>query len=115
MAGTLEMLRARGEFAALQDEGHSRTHPLLVVRFRRNGLGRDRFAISTGRRVGAAVVRNRVRRRIREVLRTRDHPAGPGWDILVVARPASATATYGDLREALLKLLAGTLPKEGTT
>ena len=55
------------------------------------------FGISTGKRLGGAVVRNRVRRRIRETLRGMDRTAD-GWDVLVVARPASATATYTELR-----------------
>jgi ribonuclease P protein component len=114
MGGSLVMLRSPRDFAALQQEGRGRGHQLVAVRVRRNGLEQDRFGISTGRKVGSAVVRNRVRRRIREILRTWDHP-GLGWDILVVARPASAAASFGDLRGALLRLLAQTVTKEGTT
>ena len=86
------MLRAPRDFAALQADGRSRGHALMSVRVRRNELGRDRFAISTGKRVGGAVVRNRVRRRIKEILRHSVRPASTGWDVLVVCRPASAAA-----------------------
>lgn len=102
------MLRARSDFAALQAGGRSRGHRLLTVRTRPNQLGHDRFAISTSKGVGTAVVRNRVRRRLREILRVT--PAGdPARDILVVCRPAAATAGYEELRDAVARLVgAGT-------
>ena len=106
MGGRLQMLRSKRDFAALQGAGRSRMHPLLIVRFIRNDFGRDRFGISTGRRLGSAVVRNRIRRRIRGILRGIDRSASSGWDILVVARPASATASYAELRSALEQLIA---------
>ena len=99
------MLRTPRDFAALQAGGRSRSHPLLSIRVRRNELGRDRYGISTGRRVGGAVVRNRVRRRVKEILRHSARPASSGWDVLVVCRPASATAGFGELREAVSRLL----------
>ncbi len=105
MGEPLEMLRAAGDFDALQAANRSRAHPLLVIRWRRNDIGRTRFGLSTGRRLGGAVVRNRVRRRLREALRASDHRPNGGWDILIVCRPQSATAGYTELRAALDKLL----------
>ncbi len=113
MGGSLDMLRSKRDFAALQGASWSRAHPLLILRFRRNELGRDRFGISTGKRLGGAVVRNRVRRRIRETLRAMAGPTS-GWDVLVVARPASATATYTELRDALQRLMKALRTMEGT-
>lgn len=78
----------------------------MVVRYVPNGLGHDRFGISTGRRLGGAVRRNRVRRRLREVLRRHPNDTGHGWDVLVVARPASVEASFDDLHAALQRLLA---------
>ncbi len=88
----------------------------MIVRFSRNDIGRNRYGISTGRRLGSAVVRNRVRRRIREILRGMDRTGAAGWDILVVARPASADATFAELRVALEPLVASVdTTGEGTT
>ena len=115
MGGTLDMLRSPRDFAALQSHGRGRALPIVAIRVRRNGLDRDRFGISTGKRVGGAVVRNRVRRRLREILRAWEHPGLPRWDILVVARPGSEGASFADLRAAVLKLLSQTITKEGTT
>jgi ribonuclease P protein component len=72
-----------------------------------NALDHDRFAISTSRRLGGAVERNRVRRRLREILRRHADAAGQGWDILIVARPAIIGASFDELRDALERLLAG--------
>lgn len=77
----------------------------MVVRFVPNARDHDRFGISTGRRLGGAVRRNRVRRRLREVLRTSPNESGHGWDVLIVARPASVDAPFDELRAALLRLL----------
>jgi ribonuclease P protein component len=85
-----------------------------MIRFRPNQEGHNRFGISTGRRLGKAVVRNRVRRRIREALRrTGQAPTGSGYDILVVARQASVEATYPQLQEALDRLIGPLRDGEG--
>jgi len=115
MGGTLDMLRSPRDFAVLQSDGRGRGGTLVAVRVRRNGLDHDRFGISTGKKVGGSVVRNRVRRRLREILRAWDHAGTARWDILVVARPASAEASFPDLRAAVLKILSQTITKEGTT
>jgi ribonuclease P protein component len=99
------MLRSVNDFTALQKAGRSRAHPLLILRWRRNDLERTRFGFSTGRKVGSAVIRNRIRRRLREVLRATDRRPVGGFDILVIARPASAAAGYTELRDALERLL----------
>jgi ribonuclease P protein component len=78
----------------------------MVVHFVANALDHDRFGISTGRRLGGAVVRNRVRRRIREIVRGAPSSSSQGWDILIVARPGSVEASFDELRAALERLLA---------
>jgi len=100
------MLRSRQDFARLSERGRTRTHRLMVVHFMPNALDHDRYGISTGRRLGGAVQRNRVRRRLREILRSSPDPVGQGWDMLIVARPASVEVTFDELRTALERLLA---------
>jgi ribonuclease P protein component len=101
-----EMLRRKGDFAVLQRSSKSKMHPLLVARFVPNDLGVTRFGLSTGKRLGGAVVRNRVRRRLRAAIRSHAPELVPGWDVLIVARPPSAHAAYGDLDSALQRVLA---------
>ena len=98
-------LRAREDFERISSKGHSRSDRLMVVRFVPNGRDHDRFGISTGRRLGGAVQRNRVRRRVREILRRCPNDTGHGWDILVVARPPAVEASYDELRSSLERLL----------
>jgi len=66
--------------------------------------GVAKAGIITSKRVGGAVVRNRVRRRLRELVRhTRAHFL-PGCLIVVIAKPAAAAASFEELREEWLLL-----------
>jgi ribonuclease P protein component len=99
------MLARPQDFAALQRDGTTRSHPLLVARFRRSGLESTRFGVATGRKLGPAVTRNRVRRRLREALRAMAPSFQPGWDVLIIARPAVVEADHDALVGALRRLL----------
>jgi ribonuclease P protein component len=101
----LVMLSRPQDFAALQGKGTLRSHPLLTARFLRNDLETTRFGLSTGRKLGGAVVRNRARRRIREALRVMAPSFQPGWDVLIIARPALVEADHEALVGALRRLL----------
>jgi ribonuclease P protein component len=81
-------------------------HSLLLLFAVANDLPHSRLGITVSRRVGKAAVRNRVRRRIREALRARHANIASGHDVVVVARPASATASWADLCAAVDRLLA---------
>ena len=83
-----------------------RSHPLLAARVLRTDLGITRFGLATGRALGPAVVRNRVRRRLREEIRSLLPSMRPGWDVLVIARPAIVGADLGAIGTALGRLLA---------
>jgi len=99
------MLSRPGDFAALQELGKVRSDPLLVVRYRGTGLEATRLGLATGKALGGAVVRNRVRRRLREIIRAMASEIGPGWDILVIARPAIVGADVVTIAGTLRKLL----------
>lgn len=64
-----------------------------------------RIGFSVSKRVGGAVVRNRVKRRLREAVRGRLTLLPPGWDIVISARPAAANADYATLDAELGELL----------
>jgi ribonuclease P protein component len=101
----LVMLSRPGDFARLAEDGVTRTHPLLVGRFVRTDLDQTRFGLATGKRLGGAVIRNRVRRRIREILRAMAPSFQPGWDVLIIARPAIVDADRDALAGALHRIL----------
>ena len=92
------------QYTAVYEGGSAWVSNLLVIRSLPNGLSFSRYGFSISRRVGKAVVRNRMRRRIREILR--QVPVKPGWDIVVIARVAAAAANYAGLRQTVLELLA---------
>lgn len=75
----------------------------MTVRAARNEEQWTRYAFSVSKRVGKAVTRNRVRRRLREILRVQ--PLKEGYDIVVVARPSAATADFWELKSEMELLL----------
>jgi ribonuclease P protein component len=101
----LPMLRRRADFEAIGRHGTARSTPLLVLRWMRTDRAETRVGLSTPRTLGGAVQRNRVRRRLRALIRERIGGIGPGWDLLLIARPAAGDASHADLGEAIDALL----------
>ena len=76
----------------------------LVLYARRNRLGRNEVGITVSKKLGGAVIRNRTRRRLREVYRLNEARFAPGWDIVVVARSRCVTASFDRLTQSYLTL-----------
>ena len=94
------------QYALVYTKGSSWISNLVVMKVLPNGLGLSRYGFSVSRRVGKAVVRNRVKRLFREI--SRQVPLQSGWDIILIARPAAATADYASLEKAVNNLLSRT-------
>jgi len=99
------MLRHKADFDALARSGATRSNRLLVLRTLRTDRTETRVGLSTPRSLGGAVQRNRVRRRLRELVRERHGSIGAGWDLLIIARPEAAQTSHAELRAALGSLL----------
>ena len=86
----------------------------LVLYARKNRTNTNRVGITVSKKLGHAVVRNRVRRRIREVYRLNEEKFQPGWDIVIVARSKAIYANFDRLTSAYLQLAdkAGILQSE---
>ena len=82
--------------------GHGNS--LLALYVRKNRTGENRVGVTVSKKLGKAVVRNRVRRRLREVYRLHESRFLPGWDIVVVARRRAITASFSELTDAYLAL-----------
>ena len=76
----------------------------LVLYARKNRTGTNRVGLTVSKKLGHAVVRNRVRRRLREVYRLNESRFQPGWDIVVVARSRCISASFQEIVNAYLTL-----------
>ncbi len=83
-------------------DGHANSY--LVLYARRNRSEKNRVGITVSKKLGKAVVRNCVRRRLREIYRCHEEQFSPGWDIVVVARSRCVNADFQKLTEAYLAL-----------
>ncbi len=97
-------LRRRKDFDAVFQKGHILANRLLVFRSLPNQLPHNRYGFITSKRLGKAVVRNRVRRRLREGVYT--FPTRAGWDVVISARAPAAQADFHKLKAAVANLFA---------
>ena len=103
------------EFRRLYSKGKSVATPFLVVYCRKTRCDHNRLGITVTAKLGKAVVRNRVRRRLREIYRLNQDRLQQGYDIIVVARVRAVRAEYRQLDAAYLaacKKLGLLLPDE---
>lgn len=85
-------LKENYEFRRTYQKGVSAVSPVMVLYCRKNRLGRNRLGLVSSTKLGHAVVRNRCRRRLREVYRLEKPQLKTGYDIILVARSRTATA-----------------------
>jgi len=101
----LYRVRENERFREIRRLGRSYSDRLLVLCALPNELPYSRFGFSVSRRIGKAVQRNLVRRRIRESLRLRMDEILPGWDLVWIARTPIQSAEYGEIDAACARLL----------
>lgn len=98
-------LRRSREFARVRRAGRSVGTPLLVLYVLPRRSPQARVGFSVSKRVGNAVVRNRVKRHMREAVRLHLPSLRPGQDLVLIARPAAASAHHGQVMESVSYLL----------
>ena len=111
-------LTKRRQFEAVREHGQPHSNALVSLRTASNGSEVTRYGFTVSRRVGKAVVRNRVKRRMREAVR--HVPVISGLDIVITAREGMASASYLQIQKALHDVLRrarvlvplGTIPEE---
>ena len=99
---SIGVLRKRAQFQNVYEHGETKVDRYLVVRLLANNLEISRIGFSVSKRVGNAVVRNRVRRLLKEIIR--DIPFKTGFDIVVIVRVNAVEADYHKLKASVLAL-----------
>ena len=95
----------RGDFDAVYRAGKRCSSSYFTVFVRRNELALNRFGFSIKRALGGAVVRNRMRRRLREIVRCHRQEIPTGWDIVIHPKSSVAKAPFAVIAEDLVRLL----------
>ena len=103
MKNTVSIKKNR-DFRFLYRKGKSAVTPILAMYARKNKNSANRIGITVSTKVGKAVVRNRVRRRIREAYRINESRFNSGYDIIVVARVRASEVGFSEIEKSLLKL-----------
>lgn len=99
-------LKRSADVTVVQKQGRSWRHPLCILLSKQGGAQASRFAFIASKRVGKAVVRNRVKRLLREAVRLHLDDIQPGWDCVWIARPQLSQASFAEVETAVLHLLA---------
>jgi ribonuclease P protein component len=97
-------LKNNYEFRRLYTKGKSAASPYAVVYFRKNRSPANKLGLTVSTKLGKAVVRNRIRRRFKEIYRLNEEKFTPGIDIVIVARAKSRNARYRELEADFLSL-----------
>jgi ribonuclease P protein component len=95
----------RGDFDTVYRAGKRFSSSHFTVFVRRNELALNRFGFSIKKALGGAVVRNRIRRRVREIVRCHRQEIPTGWDIVIHPKNSVAKAEFAVLTEELVRLL----------
>lgn len=97
-------LKENRVFRRLYAKGKSAVAPTMALYCRKTGRPENRLGLTTGTKLGHAVVRNKVRRRLREIYRLHEDQLLPGYDIVVVARVRAVHSPYAQLERDFLRL-----------
>lgn len=98
-------LKKNQDFKLVYGKGKSHVNRLLVVYFLPNGSNHNVLGLSVSKKVGNSVVRNKVKRRIRESYRLNEETIASGYDIVIIARVRAKDSDFHSVNRALIHLL----------
>ncbi len=97
-------IKKNHEFRRLYAKGKSAVSPVMAIYCRKNGRAENRLGLTTGVKLGHAVERNRVRRRLREIYRLHEGELRTGWDLVIAARVKAVYSGYWELDKSFVQL-----------
>ncbi len=106
-------LRSNRDFKRMYARATSAPGACLVLFLRRNRLGKTRLGVTVGTKLGIAVRRNRIRRRLKEAYRLVEDRLLPGYDIVMVARSGAEHAPFELLKTEVVRLFNRLLSQQG--
>jgi len=101
----MESVKKNSQFRIIYSQGSSYANKLLVLHFLENATDKTRFGITVSGKVGKAVLRNKIKRRIKAAIRLNSENIKPGYDIILVVRTNASESTYKEISEAVNHLL----------
>ncbi|WP_423837264.1 ribonuclease P protein component [Tepidanaerobacter syntrophicus] len=93
------------EFINVYKSGRRISSPFFVMYIKKNDLGYSRLGVSVSKKVGKSVVRNKIKRQIKEIIRKNYDFINSGWDIVFSVKPAAVQLNYAQIEKEIISLL----------
>ena len=101
---TTTSLTKNHEFRRLYNKGQNAASKHIAVYCKRNGTTANRLGVTVSTKLGGAVERNKIRRRLKEIYRLNEPEFAVGYDVVIVARQASRQAEFSELKASVLHI-----------
>ncbi len=98
-------IRSNRDFRVVYDKGKSKANKYLVIFFKKNGYDYNRIGFSTTKKLGNSVIRNKVKRLMRESYRINSFKIKEGYDIIFLSRVRAKDASYKQIESAIMHLV----------
>lgn len=104
----MNTIKKNTDFKKVYNNKNSKATSLLVLYNMKNDYDYSRLGVSVSKKVGKAVVRNKIKRRLKEIYRLNEYTIKSGYDIIIIVRVKANNATYNDLEKSFMYLLKKT-------
>lgn len=101
----METIKKNIDFKKVYNHKKSKANAFLVIYKMKNDYDYSRLGISVSKKVGNAIIRNKIRRRLKEIFRLNEHKIKQRYDIIVIVRVRAKNITYWDLEKNFTYLL----------